>query len=143
MSAGLLGILGRWSIRYGAAKVTLDKVGASHNRNIPNASTTHPGTDTSNTATWTTAEAVTELKIRAISTPGDYIKNNEGYLIVLNAPTAALAKTYLEDAGAYNTDVLYMMAYPLEEFSVKATSNINRIDVLPLGSNMRFVISAV
>ena len=129
----------------GAAHVTTTKRGEAHNRNIAAAATTHPGDDSTNTATWTAAEEVTELSIRAIEATGAASTSALGYLVVVNAPTAAIALAWLTDAGSASQDVQYEMGYYGEELIIKRTTNITRIDVLPIGDmgTSRFVVGAV
>jgi hypothetical protein len=120
-------------------------IGAAHNRNIPAAATTHPGDDTTNTAEWTTAEGVTELSIRVIENTGAASTSALAYIVVINAPTATLAKAWLEDAGAIGQDVQYEMGYYGEALIIRRTTAITRADVLPIGDlgTSRFVIGAV
>lgn len=119
------------------------KTGAAHNRNIPAAAATHPGTDATNTATWTTAEGVTELTINAIGNVGGALQNDEKYIAVINAPTAAIAKAWLEDAGTLSQDVVYEMGNITESLIIRRTTPITRLDVLPLNVAMRLVVGAV
>lgn len=121
-----------------------EKVGVSHNRNIAAAAhTTHPGNDTTNHATWTAAEAVTELTIKCVEATPGALQTSDAYLVVINAPTATIAKTWIEDAGSASQDVAYEMGYFGEELIIRRTSNITRVDVLPIsGVDMRFVIGA-
>ena len=121
-------------------------IGAAHNRNINDAVTTHPGTNATNTATWTEAEGVTELTINSINSSGTgaALQNDEGYLVVINAPTAAIAKAWLEDAGAAGQDVVYESGITVgEPLVIRRTTAITRIDVLPLNVDQRFIIGAV
>ena len=125
---------------------SIGKTSAAHNRNIDDAvTTTHPGTDASNTATWTTTESVTELEIRVVETTAGDLQTSDAFLVVINAPTAAIAKAWLEDNTTdYAQDVVYEMGYFGEALNIQRTSPIVRIDVLPIsGVNMRFVIGAV
>ena len=120
--------------------------GAAHNRNINDAVTTHPGNDTTNTATWTAAEGVTELTITSINSSGtgSANQNDEGYLVVINAPTAAIALAWLTDAGAVGQDIVYEGGITAgEPLIIRRTTAITRIDVLPLNIDQRFVIGAV
>ena len=132
--------------------------GLGHNRNIDDCvHTTHPGTDASNTATWTAAENVTELEIRAVETAAGALQTTDAFLVVTNAPTAAIAKTWLEDNTTdyaylqltedittdYTQDVMYEMGYWGETLTIHRTSAITRVDVLPIsGVNMRIIIGA-
>lgn len=133
-------------ISDGRAHVTTDKVGVAHNRNIAAAATTHPGDGTNNVATWTVAEGVEELSIRVIeATTTSNVPGALAYLVVVNAPSDAIAKTWLEDAGSSSQDVMYQMGYYGEELIIKRTSPITQVDVLPVGDLgvSRFVIGAV
>lgn len=115
--------------------------GLAHNRNIPAAAIVHPGTDATNTVTWTPEQRIREVTVRGIqSAIGD------AFLVVINAPTAAIAKTWIEDnVSAPSQDVVYEMG----EFNegglvIQRTTNILRLDVLPLSvAAMRFVVAAV
>ncbi len=124
-------------------RVLTEKTGPAHNRNIALAATTHPGTDATNTATWTAAEAVTELTIDAIPTTAGAVQANDKYLVVVNAPSAAVAKAWLEDAGTASQDVLYEVGSLQSQKVISRSAPITRVDVLPIGDTMRVIIGAV
>lgn len=132
------------NVTGGAANVYLGKSGASRNRNIAAAATTHPGNDSTNSATWQAGDNVTELRIMSVSSVADQAVNtDEYYLVVINAVNGADALTLLTDAGGLGTDVEYEIGVPLQELIINRTTPITRIDVLPQGVGQRFVIGAV
>jgi hypothetical protein len=125
----------------GAARVTTEKTGIAHNRNINAAQTTYA--EATNTATWTDAEGVTELRIQARSPTGGAVQADEMFLVVINAPDETTADAWLNDAGGAAQDVIYEAGNLSEPIIIRRTSSIRRVDFLPISSAMRFVIGAV
>ena len=125
-----------------AAHVQTGLTGPAHNRNIAAAAVTHPGDDTTNHAKWTVAENVKEVIFDAIPAVGATLQNNEKYIVVVNAPTGAIAKAWLEDAGGPEQDIIYNIGNLSEALVITRTTPITRVDVLPLNVVMRFVINA-
>lgn len=117
--------------------------GPAHNRNIAAAAVTHPGTDATNTETWTIAENIKQLLVRAtVNTPAA-VTSGDAFIAVINAPTASIAKAWLEDVGAgLGQDVVYETGYFGEVLDIRRTTPITRIDVLPLNAIMRINIAA-
>lgn len=130
-------------VTNGAAHVTISGGGIAHNRNIPAAATIHPGDDSTNTATWDSSEGVKNLLIHAIPSAGAAIQSDDKFLVVVNAPTAAIAKTWLEDSGSISQDVQYQVGYVNESTLISRSSVITRVDLLPLNGTTRFVVEAV
>jgi hypothetical protein len=114
----------------------------THNRNIAAAATTHPGDGTNNVCTWTDAEGVRELEVSIIASTGAAIQNDEVALCVLDAPTDAFAKTWLEDAATPDADVEYQVLHYGAVNYLSADSNIRQFDILPLNVGCRVVVVA-
>jgi len=126
-----------------AAHVQIGKTGPAHNRNIAAAATTHPGLDTTNHAEWSAALDIRELTIGAVLNTPAALDSGDAYIVVINAPDALTAKTFLEDAGSATQDIQYEFGYIGELKTISRTSAIKRIDVLPLNGVSRFFIGAV
>lgn len=115
-------------------------VGQTHNRNIAAANTTY--NTSTNTATWTDAEGVTDLVIHCVAATAAAIQNDEACLIVFNAPDATVAAAWLGAAGGAATDVEYGVAWVGVPYERSFTDPVTRIDVLPLNVNMRVIVEA-
>jgi hypothetical protein len=117
--------------------------GIAHNRNIDAAATTHPGDGTNNVATWTVEENVREAVVAIADDTGEAVQSDLACLVVVNAPSDAIAQTWLTDTGSASQDVLYEIVTPYQPLTIQRTSAITQIDVLPIGDTCRVVIAAV
>lgn len=117
--------------------------GIAHNRNIAAAAVAVPVDRSNNYASFTAAEQVREVTINAVGSVGGAVTNDDAYLVVINAPTAGIAKGWLDDAGAAGQDVLYEVGYVGTPLVIQRTTNILHVDVKPISEVMRFGISGV
>ena len=117
--------------------------GIAHNRNIVAAATTVPVDRSNNYVSFTSAEAVRELTINAIGSAGGSVANDDAYLVVINAPSSGIAKSWLDDVGAEGQDVQYEIGYIGVPLVIQRTTDILHVDVKPISEIMRFGISAV
>ena len=116
----------------GSELSTIGMTGVAHNRNIAAAAhTTHPGNDTTNTATYLPAENVRQITaLGKISAVANHIHKIR---VCINAPSAAIAKAWLEDDGAIGQDVQYETFNADDGYTMSRTTAILRVDVLPVG----------
>lgn len=130
--AGQDNLYRKTQLAEGSELTTFGVTGIAHNRNMPAAApTTHPGTDATNTEKFTLTENVLQItllgKLNAVSNHVHKCR------VCINAPTATIAKAWLEDDGALGQDVQY------ETFNVDTPHTMNRdtaitcVDVLPVG----------
>ncbi|HFD81059.1 MAG TPA: hypothetical protein ENK05_11825 [Gammaproteobacteria bacterium] len=103
------------------------------NRNIASAQTAHPGDDSTNTATWTQAENVTEVTIDG---------GANGTLVLFDALDGPDAKALLEETGGINLDVQYDFVPAGKTRTYTGTSWFSRVDVVPLTAAERKIIGA-
>lgn len=113
----------------GALPVTLGGYGESHNRYLTGITATHPGTDVGYTATWTTAEGVTDLRILALGVATEALQADDGFRVVVNAPDAATAASWLGTTSPLlDQDVVFEMGFVGQDLYISRTEPITRID---------------
>ena len=130
-------------LRVGGAAIVRNVEGTGEvtkNRNINAAATTYAAA--TNSATWTSADNVTDINIVVKSATAAAIQNDEFVLVVYDVTNEAVAAGFFADTGGISSDIEYEMIPVGVPISRQFTSYLSRIDVLPLNDTMRVIVKA-